>query len=512
MAGRRSATSIVLGMLAIALAAQPAEAVQSTCLAKKNKCVSSKLKSLLKCHQTAETPGKPADPNAKECVDRTKAKFNGGAAPAEGCFEKEEGEAGNDCVTFDDTAVLEAIVDSCVGAFVQAVDPGPIDQSKCGAGKKKCIASKVTGLLNCHAKAETPGNPEDPNDKGCVDKVMAKFDGGGEPEKGCFAKLESKSRNDCLPPLGNAATVEALVDECVATAVAALENTGTTTTTTSSTTMTSTTASTTTTAPTTTTTSTTATTTSTTAPPTTTTSTTTTTTATAPTTTMTTTTTTTVPPTTTTTTTAPPTTTTTSTTTTTTSTTTTTTTPAPVCGNGTLEAGEECDDGDTDPNDGCTTSCTICGNSIITLPETCDDGNLLLDDNCPEDCRIEQCEPTTGEQSLTIVSSRPDLTSILVLLDYPDGRMEIPGLGFDVIGSISNTPGESTDALDFEHALRLLVSASFTFDTTTLVNVSFRGCTGAPAPTPSDFRCMVVQAGDGSFMPVQGVTCSVTIP
>src|SRR4029450_1217971 len=168
---------------------------------------------------------------------------------------------------------------------------------------------------------------------------------------------------------------------------------------------------------------------------------------------------------------------------------------APGSGSATTEAGEECDDGDTDPNDGCTTSCTICGNSIITLPETCDDGNLLLDDNWPEDCRIEQCEPTTGEQSLTIVSSRPDLTSILVLLDYPDGRMEIPGLGFDVIGSISNTPGESTDALDFEHALRLLVSASFTCDTTRVATVGCRGCTGAPAPTPSDFRGMGVRAG-----------------
>jgi cysteine-rich repeat protein len=448
MSGQWSATSIGLGLLAIALAAQPAQAVQSKCLAKKTKCVASKLSGLLACHGRAETPGKPPDPNAKECVDKARAKFDGGAEPSKGCFEKEEGKANNDCVTFDDMAALEAIVDSCVGAFVEAVDPAPIDQSKCGAGKKKCIASKVSGLLKCHEKAQKPGKPEDPNTKGCIDKVRAKFDGGEDPAKGCFAKLENKSRNDCLPPLGNSAAIEELVDACVTTAIAALEGSEVTTTTTSST------------PPTTTTTST--------APPTTT-STTTTTTSTAP-------------PTTTTSTTLPQTT-----TTTTTTSTTTTTPPTAVCGNGVLEA-----------------------------PETCDDGNVDPNDSCPEDCRIDQCEPTGDPLSLTIVSSRPDLTNILLLLDYPEGRMEIPGLGFEVIGSISNTPGENTDALDLgvgsaEHALRLLVSASFSFDTPNIATVAFRGCAGAPPPGPGDFNCIVLEAG-ADFMHVQGVTCSVTIP
>jgi cysteine-rich repeat protein len=479
MTGRRSA--IILSLLAMALVGRSAEAVQSKCLTKKNKCVASKLKSLLKCHEKAETPGKPADPNAKECVDKTKAKFDGGDAPAKGCFEKEEVKSGNDCVTFDDTAALETVVDSCVAAFVQAVDPGPIDQSKCGAGKKKCIATKVSGLLKCHEKTQKPGKPEDPNDKGCLDKVKVKFDGGDEPAKGCFAKLESKSRNDCLPPLENAAVVEELVDACVATAIAALEGTApTSTTTTTSTT------STTTTAPTTTTTSTT---TTTTAPATTTT-----------------TTTTTAPPTTTTTTTAPPTTTT---TTTTTSTTTTTTTP--VCGNGSVEGAEECDDGNGDPNDGCTTACTICGNDIVTAPESCDDGNIVDTDNCPADCRIELCEPTSATQVVTILSSRPDLTGINLFLDYPDGRVELPGVGTGVGGNFTDAPG-TLSALDLEHAVRVNVSESFTFDTTLLARATFRGCAGGTLPGAGDYRCIVLSASDGTFMAVSGVTCSVTIP
>jgi cysteine-rich repeat protein len=41
---------------------------------------------------------------------------------------------------------------------------------------------------------------------------------------------------------------------------------------------------------------------------------------------------------------------------------TTTTSLPPGCGNAQIDAGEECDDGNQNPDDGCTNSCTICGN------------------------------------------------------------------------------------------------------------------------------------------------------
>ncbi|MCH8342496.1 MAG: DUF4215 domain-containing protein [Planctomycetes bacterium] len=53
----------------------------------------------------------------------------------------------------------------------------------------------------------------------------------------------------------------------------------------------------------------------------------------------------------------------------------------PVCGNGTLEACEECDDGNTVPLDGCDQNCEIelvCGDGI------CDEGEIPC--NCPADC------------------------------------------------------------------------------------------------------------------------------
>lgn len=236
---KRARTTIpILVLMAIASGHADAQ-VQSNCLASKNKCVAKKARALLKCEQKAETPGKPADPNADGCVDKAKEKFDGGVEPDKGCFEKLENKAGNDCITFDDTASLESLVDQCVADLIAAVDPAPIDQTKCGVGKKKCVAKKLAGLLKCHAKAETPGKPTDPNTGGCVDKARAKFDGGAEPEKGCVVKLENKPENDCLPPLGNQAGLEAIVDGCVDAIVSALETpTPTTTTTTLATTTT----------------------------------------------------------------------------------------------------------------------------------------------------------------------------------------------------------------------------------------------------------------------------------
>src|SRR6185295_7068565 len=56
--------------------------------------------------------------------------------------------------------------------------------------------------------------------------------------------------------------------------------------------------------------------------------------------------------------------------------------PGAECGNGRLESGEECDDGDTDDCDGCSATCRDeigCGDGSACGAEECDDGN---DDDC----------------------------------------------------------------------------------------------------------------------------------
>jgi len=68
---------------------------------------------------------------------------------------------------------------------------------------------------------------------------------------------------------------------------------------------------------------------------------------------------------------------------------------SPVCGNGILDPGEECDDGNNVDGDGCNAECLIefCGDGITQagLGEECDDGNNVDGDGCSAECLIEFC-------------------------------------------------------------------------------------------------------------------------
>jgi len=68
----------------------------------------------------------------------------------------------------------------------------------------------------------------------------------------------------------------------------------------------------------------------------------------------------------------------------------------PVCGNGVLEVGEVCDDGNTISGDGCAADCgsdEACGNGIVDVAagEECDDGNGVGGDGCGLSCLYEYC-------------------------------------------------------------------------------------------------------------------------
>lgn len=64
-----------------------------------------------------------------------------------------------------------------------------------------------------------------------------------------------------------------------------------------------------------------------------------------------------------------------------------------LCGNGKIEVGEECDDGNTISTDACTQQCTLpmCGDGITQAGEECDDGNTSQKDSCNNYCRFPVC-------------------------------------------------------------------------------------------------------------------------
>jgi cysteine-rich repeat protein len=87
------------------------------------------------------------------------------------------------------------------------------------------------------------------------------------------------------------------------------------------------------------------------------------------------------------------------------------------CGNGIKEGTEACDDGDTTGGDGCSATCTLegngwvctgtsptvcqkCGNGIIEGTESCDDGDATAGDGCSATCTTESQWSCTGQPSV----------------------------------------------------------------------------------------------------------------
>ena len=69
------------------------------------------------------------------------------------------------------------------------------------------------------------------------------------------------------------------------------------------------------------------------------------------------------------------------------------------CGNGVLDDGESCDDGNLTDEDGCDSECQlepVCGNGIEEVGEFCDDGNLVSGDGCNAWCKLESEDPVCG--------------------------------------------------------------------------------------------------------------------
>ncbi len=155
-----------------------------------------------------------------------------------------------------------------------------------------------------------------------------------------------------------------------------------------------------------------------------------------------------------------------------------------------------------------------CGNGKIDVGETCDDGNTLSGDACPSDCTIGPCagggSPVVGTVSF---SSPVALSSLQLTLEYPDQQLRIVGTGPGVAGQI--TPLGEFDSVtpnDLDYILKILL-----IDTDLVgepgpgaFTVNFQTCAGAVPPFV--FNCHVDAAIDLSAQTVPGVSCSASVP
>ncbi len=139
------------------------------------------------------------------------------------------------------------------------------------------------------------------------------------------------------------------------------------------------------------------------------------------------------------------------------------------CGNGTIDAGEECDDTNTTDGDGCDMSCAIeegyscsgepsecsaytpeCGNDVVDDGEECDDGNLLSDDGCsrlctdeaPADCGDLGCNRrmTYGDNSYLFYHNES-------IISWQDAESNCQGIGGHLVSITSAEEGDAVNDL-----------------------------------------------------------------
>ena len=152
-----------------------------------------------------------------------------------------------------------------------------------------------------------------------------------------------------------------------------------------------------------------------------------------------------------------------------------------------------------------------CGNGIVTPGESCDDGNTTHFDSCPSDCTIDACTPNATPQPFRVTINDPGVTSVLIELDYPEGKVFLPGTGDNA--AVDNLSGAfQFDYLDFDHAIRIGASDAGALGTTDVARLNFTDCNVNPAAVPGDFTCTVTQASDSSFDDVTATTtCAVVV-
>lgn len=85
----------------------------------------------------------------------------------------------------------------------------------------------------------------------------------------------------------------------------------------------------------------------------------------------------------------------------------------PACGNGELDPGEGCDDGNNSSGDTCEADCrsmATCGDGDVDPTEDCDDGNIVSGDGCQWNCRFPVYPPERFGHGMAYDEARSRVT------------------------------------------------------------------------------------------------------
>ena len=137
----------------------------------------------------------------------------------------------------------------------------------------------------------------------------------------------------------------------------------------------------------------------------------------------------------------------------------------PFCGDGNLDPGEACDDGNNVDGDGCSAICMLepfCGDGILDAGEQCDDGNNLDGDGCSAACAVEGggegCTPGYWRQAHHFDSYPAPYTPDTVFDD-----VFAPAFGSLTLSEVARAKGGGLNALG-RHAVAALLNAASSVD------------------------------------------------
>ncbi len=235
---RAIAPILVVAAGTLVLSTAPALAQPNTCIAGKLACANAFTSAVFKCYAKVFKTGFGGgnQQKAEDCVRSARSKFGTALSNKVQCWDKVEAKAKVEkpetvCPTgiMDEFDVDDFVEDFTIDIASNEVAPsGPSGPSgrgnSCSAGKVKCVGTFFKQLFKCEIAAHKAGVPAD---EACIQKAIAKFSGGGNPAKGCFAKLEAKQKLGKLQTLcdatGNTAVAGGKAEEFVAFVVIGLE-------------------------------------------------------------------------------------------------------------------------------------------------------------------------------------------------------------------------------------------------------------------------------------------------